>query len=121
MRGLVEAAAVQAESLGALEGRAARNATTLVVARPPLAAEFGEFLAVAEAVDDFIDDSGLRGTVQVRRASVTTAVMYLMILMSAFVLPPKDASTRYSTDCYRTDGRTARCRCASETFVLIRT
>ncbi|CAN0470104.1 unnamed protein product, partial [Laminaria digitata] len=60
----VEAAAAQAEALGALEGRAAGNATTLVVARPPLAADFDEFLSVAEAVDDFIDDSGLRGTVQ---------------------------------------------------------
>ena len=91
LQGLVEAAAVQAEELGALEGRAAGNATTLVVARPPLAAEFGEFLAVAEAVDDFIDDSGLRGVVQVRCTSLsdTTVGTILMTLMSAFVLPAR--------------------------------
>ena len=71
LQGLVVAAAMQAEALGSLEGQAARNATTLVVARPPLAADFEEFLAVAEAVNDFIDDSGLRGTVQVRCSSVT--------------------------------------------------
>ena len=65
--GLVEVAAREATKLGRLEGEAAVNATTLVVARPPLAEEFEEFLGVVEAVDDFIDDSGLRGTVQVRK------------------------------------------------------
>lgn len=66
--GLVEVAARQATVLGGLKGEAAANATTLVVARPPLAEDFGEFLEVVEAVDDFIDDSGLRGTVQVGQA-----------------------------------------------------
>lgn len=65
--GLVEVAARQAEALAALRGDAAANATTLIVARPPLAEEFDDFLEVVDAVDDFLDDSGLRGTVQVRR------------------------------------------------------
>lgn len=71
LESLVEVAAMQAVMLGALEGEAALNATTLVVARPPLALKFGDFLAAAEAVDDFIDDAGLRGIVQVRKMSST--------------------------------------------------
>lgn len=66
LEGLVEVAARQATALGGLVGEAAVNATTLVVARPPVAEDFEEFLGVVEAVDDFLDDSGLRGTVQVR-------------------------------------------------------
>lgn len=66
LEGLVEVAARQATVLGSLEGEAAVNATTLVVARPPVAEDFDEFLGAVEAVDDFLDDSGLRGTVQVR-------------------------------------------------------
>ncbi|CAM9393112.1 unnamed protein product [Scytosiphon promiscuus] len=62
--GLVEAAARQAGALAALRGEAAANATTLVVARPPLAQDFDEFLEVVDAVDEFLDDAGLRGTVQ---------------------------------------------------------
>lgn len=69
LEGLVEVAARQATALGGLEGDAAVNATTLVVARPPVAEDFEEFLGVVEAVDDFLDDSGLRGTVQVREAT----------------------------------------------------
>ncbi|CAM9508161.1 unnamed protein product, partial [Hapterophycus canaliculatus] len=38
------------------------NATTLVVARPPVAEDFDEFLEVVDAVDDFLDRAGLRGT-----------------------------------------------------------
>lgn len=64
--GLVEMAARQAGALAALRGEAAANATTLVVARPPLAQDFEDFLDVVDAVDDFLDDAGLRGTVQVR-------------------------------------------------------
>eukprot|EP00903_Cladosiphon_okamuranus_P017308 g15947.t1 len=62
--GLVEVAAREAAKLGGLEGEAAVNATTLVVARPPLVEDFDEFLRVMEAVDDFLDGSGLRGAVQ---------------------------------------------------------
>ncbi|CAM9576433.1 unnamed protein product [Ectocarpus sp. 12 AP-2014] len=64
LEGLVEVATGEAVALGALGGEAASNATTLVVARPPLAQGFDEFLSVAGAVDEFIDESGLRGKVQ---------------------------------------------------------
>eukprot|EP00752_Nemacystus_decipiens_P015563 g13886.t1 len=64
LEGLVKVATRQATVLGGLEGDAAVNATTLVVARPPVAEDFEEFLGAAAAVDDFLDDSGLRGTVQ---------------------------------------------------------
>lgn len=73
LEGLVEFAARQAMALGGLEGEAAVNATTLVVARPPVAEDFEEFLGAVEAVDDFLDDSGLRGTVQVRKGRPDTA------------------------------------------------
>ncbi|CBN74358.1 conserved unknown protein [Ectocarpus siliculosus] len=64
LEGLVEVATGEAVALSALGGEAAANATTLVVARPPLAQGFEEFLSVAGAVDEFIDESGLRGKVQ---------------------------------------------------------
>lgn len=72
--GLVAAAAEQAQVLAALgeDGNVGdgRNATTLIAVRPPLASNFEEFLAVVEAVDDFIDAAGLRGTVQVKNLSI---------------------------------------------------
>lgn len=71
LEGLVEVAAREAVKLGGLEGEAAVNATTLVVARPPLTEEFGEFLGVVEAVNDFLDVSGLRGVVQVRKGGAS--------------------------------------------------
>ncbi|CAM9428709.1 unnamed protein product [Ectocarpus sp. 13 AM-2016] len=64
LEGFVKVAAREAVTLNALGGEAAANATTLVVARPPLAQGFQEFLSVAGAVDEFIDESGLRGKVQ---------------------------------------------------------
>lgn len=67
LESLVEVAAQEAMTLGGLEGEAAVNATTLVVARPPAAEDFEEFLEVVGAVDDFLENSGLRGTVQVGR------------------------------------------------------
>lgn len=75
--GLVAAAAEQAQVLAALgeDGNAedGKNATTLIAVRPPLASNFEEFLAVAEAVDDFIDAVGLRGTVQVKKGPFSSA------------------------------------------------
>lgn len=66
LQGLIETAAAQALALGALQGAAAVNATTLVVARPPLLMDdFSGFLEVVQAVDNFIDEAGLRGIVQV--------------------------------------------------------
>ncbi|CAM9161395.1 unnamed protein product [Ectocarpus fasciculatus] len=64
LEGFVEVAAREAVALSALGGEAAANATTLVVARPPLARDFEEFLTVAGAVDELIDESDLRGKVQ---------------------------------------------------------
>lgn len=63
---LARAAAREATALGELGGEAAANATTLLVARPPVAEDFGEFLDVVGAVEKFLDDAGLRGTVQAR-------------------------------------------------------
>ncbi len=64
--GLARAAALEATALGELRGEAAANATTLLVARPPVAEDFGEFLEVVETVETFLDDAGLRGAVQAR-------------------------------------------------------
>lgn len=58
---------MEAINLGGLRGPAAANATTLVVARPPLAMDFNDFLTIAEHIDDFIKEEGLRGVVQVWR------------------------------------------------------
>lgn len=62
---MVATAVAEAAALANLQGPAAANATTLVIARPPLALAFDDFLAVAEAVNEFLDSQGLRGTVQV--------------------------------------------------------
>lgn len=67
LEGFVEMATREAVALSSLRGDAAANATTLVVARPPLAQDFEEFLSMAGAVDEFIDESGFRGKVQVRK------------------------------------------------------
>lgn len=58
--------AAEAAALGSLEGAAAANATTLIVVHPSVELDFVAFLSVAEAVDDFLDIGGLRGTVQVK-------------------------------------------------------
>ena len=58
----------------------ATTTTTLVVVRPPLATEFSEFLAVAEAIDEFIDDAGLRGTVQVTIYGVFVRFCFWVVL-----------------------------------------
>ncbi|CAM9429214.1 unnamed protein product [Discosporangium mesarthrocarpum] len=58
------AALLEAHSLSALRGEAVRNATTLVIARPPLVQDFRDFLDAAEIVDEMIDEEGLRGSVQ---------------------------------------------------------
>lgn len=92
LEGLVDFAAEQATALGKLTGEAAVNATTLVVARPPVAENFEEFLEVVGAVDNFIDDSGLRGTVQVGCSEEATPDLtkYVVALIFLFHACPKD-------------------------------
>ncbi|CAM9101832.1 unnamed protein product [Choristocarpus tenellus] len=60
----VSAALGEASSLATLTGEAAGNATTLVVARPPLLEDFNAYLNAAGLLDDLIDQEGLRGIVQ---------------------------------------------------------